>query len=118
MADVSLKLLVLKTKQLDALRDFYGALGIELTAERHDNGPLHFAGQAGDCVFEIYPLPADRETADASTRLGFAVENLMETVEALRSIGAGTKTKPQQTSLGSRAVVRDPDGRAVELHQR
>lgn len=117
MADVSLKLLVLKTKQLDAMREFYGLLGIEFTAERHGNGPLHFAGQTGECVFEIYPL-VDRETADASTRLGFAVENVMETLRALQSIGADAKTKPQQTSWGARAVVRDPDGRAVELYQR
>jgi hypothetical protein len=41
MAGVSLALLVLKTRQVDSLRTFYGALGVELAEERHGKGPLH-----------------------------------------------------------------------------
>ena len=47
MADVSLKLVVLRTPQVDRLRAFYRALGVELAEERHGNGPLHFAGKVG-----------------------------------------------------------------------
>jgi hypothetical protein len=39
----SLRLLVLCSKQLERLRDFFLALGIALAAERHGNGPLHYA---------------------------------------------------------------------------
>ncbi len=72
MASVSLKLLVLKTPQVDKLRAFYQALGIELAEEKHGTGPVHYAGTVGDAVLEVYPLP-DAGTADTTTRLGFAV---------------------------------------------
>jgi catechol 2,3-dioxygenase-like lactoylglutathione lyase family enzyme len=118
MANASLKLLVLKTNQLDALCEFYGLLGIEFTLERHGNGPEHYAGKAGDCVFEIYPLRADSFAADKTTRLGFAVENLAALFQAFETAGIKIDCKPEQTAWGVRAVVRDPDGRAVELYQR
>ena len=59
MADVSLTLLVLKTRQVEQVRLFYQALGIELAEERHGEGPVHFAGRVGDVVIEVYPLADD-----------------------------------------------------------
>ena len=76
MPNVSLALVVLKTRQLDELRRFYGLLRIELTEEQHGKGPVHYAGRVGDAVLEIYPLPGDDVPADATTRLGFTVEDL------------------------------------------
>jgi hypothetical protein len=118
MAGVSLSLLVLKTRQVDNLRKFYGTLGIALSEEQHGKGPIHHAGRIGDTVLEIYPLPDDGSLADTTTRLGFIVENLGEVVEALHSLGAVVASKQQTTEWGFRAVVRDPDGRAIELYQR
>jgi lactoylglutathione lyase len=117
MAGVLLRLLVLKTRQLDALRAFYGALGIELVEEKHGQGPIHYAGRLGDVVLEVYPLP-EAHSADATTRLGFAVERLTEVVDTLQTLGAVIVTQPQETAWGRRALVRDPDGRAIELYQR
>jgi predicted enzyme related to lactoylglutathione lyase len=116
MAGISLKLLVLKTRQVDKLRAFYLALGIEFGEERHGDGPVHYAGRAGGCVLEIYPLPDDVSTADTTARLGFAVADLAGVVQALQALGAAV-TPPQETPWGWRAVMRDPDGRAVELSQ-
>ena len=118
MGNVMLSLVVLKTRQVDALRKFYGSLGIELAEEQHGKGPVHFAGQVGDVVLEVYPLPDDGTPADASTRLGFTVARLAEVVEALKALDTPVVTEPQATQWGLRAVVRDPDGRAVELYQR
>ncbi len=67
MENVMLSLVVLKTRQVEALRRFYGTLGIELAEERHGKGPVHFAGQVGDVVLEVYPLPDDGTLADTST---------------------------------------------------
>jgi hypothetical protein len=40
MAGASLRLLVLKTRQVDRLRNFYQALGVELAEEKHGSlGP-------------------------------------------------------------------------------
>jgi lactoylglutathione lyase len=118
MGNVMLSLIVLKTRQVDALRKFYSSLGIELSEEQHGKGPVHFAGQVGEVVFEVYPLPEDGTLADATTRLGFVVVRLSEVVEALKALGTAIVTEPQTTQWGFRAVVRDPDGRAIELYQR
>lgn len=112
MSGVRLNLLVLRTRQLDKVKEFYSALGISFTEEKHGGGPLHLAARVGDLVLELYPLPADAGPADASTRLGFVVRNL-EAV--LARLGAAVVSGPRVTEWGRRAVVRDPDGRKVEL---
>jgi lactoylglutathione lyase len=117
MADVSLTLLVLKTRQVDAVRLFYQPLGVDLIEEQHGHGPLHFAGRVGDLVIEVYPLPEGSTSVDSSTRLGFAVENVAEVVTALEEIGTKIVTPPKETAWGFQAVVKDPDGRSVELTQ-
>jgi catechol 2,3-dioxygenase-like lactoylglutathione lyase family enzyme len=118
MAEVSLTLLVLRTRQLEALRAFYQALGIELSAEKHGEGPLHYAGRVGETVLELYPPAGESGTVDSATRLGFAVDNLTETVRALRERGTPVVRDPEPTAWGLRAVVRDPDGRSVELREK
>jgi hypothetical protein len=117
MADVSLTLLVLKTRQVDRVRTFYQALGIAFIEERHGSGPRHFAGRVGDVVMEVYPLPDDG-TADPSTRLSFTVGNMVDVVQAVQGLDAPMVKQPTQTAWGLQAVVKDPDGRSVELIQR
>lgn len=118
MGNVTLSLVVLKTRQVDALRTFYGAIGIDFAEEQHGRGPVHFAGRVGDVVLEVYPLSKRDASADATTRLGFVVEGLSEVVESLRALDAPIDTEPRNTEWGLRAVARDPDGRAVELYER
>lgn len=118
MADVLLNLLVLKTRQVEQLRRFYQTIGVELAEERHGTGPVHFAGRAGDVVIEVYPLPDDGSQVDSSIRLGFAVENLAQIVQALEGFGTKIVTPPKETAWGLQGVVKDPDGRSVELTKR
>lgn len=118
MANVSLSLLVLKTRQVERLRQFYHALGIDFNEEQHGKGPVHFAGRVDGLVLEIYPLADDGFVADPSTRLGFAAENLAAAIDRLKKVGFELVTSPRQTAWGLQAVVRDPDGRAVELTER
>jgi hypothetical protein len=63
MTGVKLSLLVLKTRQLDRLRDFYAALGIDFAEERHARGPVHYAGPAGDGVLDSTPGRNSRRDA-------------------------------------------------------
>ncbi len=114
---VTLTLLVLKTREMERVRAFFQAVGIILSEERHGQGPAHYAGRVGDTVFEIYPLPDGAGPADATTRLGFAVSDLDEVLEVLRAAGTPVIGRPNETAWGKRAMVRDPDGRAVELYQ-
>lgn len=118
MSNVKLALLVLKTRQVDALRTFYSSLGIKLIEEQHGKGPIHFAGPIGDGVLEIYPLPEDGSVADGTTRLGFSVEGLGEIISELKARNTPIVSEPKVTQWGLRAVVRDPDGRSVELYGR
>ena len=117
MDSVRLRLLVLKTGQPDQLKDFYQSLGMDLFQERHGDGPLHYAGRVGDTTLEVYPLPEGIHTADATTRLGFTVNNLEQVLQVLQAAGTIVASPPQPSAWGCRAVVRDPDGRAVELYE-
>ena len=117
MADVSLTLLVLKTRQVEQLRLFYLTLGIELAEEQHGKGPVHFAGRTGGVVIEVYPLPGDGSPVDSTTRLGFTVEDVEGVVRALKDIGTKIVTLTKETAWGLLAVVKDPDGRSIELTQ-
>jgi catechol 2,3-dioxygenase-like lactoylglutathione lyase family enzyme len=116
VAAARINLLVLKTRGLEKLKHFYTALGIRFTAEQHGKGPGHYAGQVGDLVLELYPLE-DTRAADATTRLGLVVADLDAVVRSLATEEGVLVSQPRQTAWGLRAVVRDPDGRMVELYQ-
>jgi len=117
MEEVSLSLLVLKTNQVERLLAFYRAIGIQFEEERHGNGPLHYAATMGCTVLELYPAAA-ADTDAVGIRVGFRVPNVLSAVESLRAGGAVIVSTPTASEWGSRAVVRDPDGRAVELYAR
>lgn len=107
---MKLNLLVLRTLRLEDMRMFYSALGARFESERHGNGPKHYAATLGDdFVLELYPC-AEGALPDPGLRLGVEVNNM---AKALCSIGQSVA--PRQTQWGLRALVRDPDGRTVEL---
>jgi lactoylglutathione lyase len=109
---VKLNLLVLQTSRMEELKSFYSSLGAKFESERHGNGPDHYAAVlSDDLVLEIYPAP-DGTTPDSGLRLGLSVSDIGERLRLL-----GQNSTPQQTQWGLRAIVRDPDGRAVELLQ-
>jgi len=114
MAFPLLKLLVLRTHRLEEMKRFYESLGIEFVKERHGQGPAHYAGAMGSAVLEIYPLPKDAPEPDKSLRLGFMVMNLGAIANELGSgrlrIGPSERQSPV-------VVLKDPDGRVVELTQ-
>lgn len=110
----TLRLVVLKTEQLDRLRSFYEAMGISFTREQHGTGPVHEAAVLGDAVLELYPA-GEGETSDVQVRLGFAVADLDATLRKIETVRFAVVTQPRQTPWGMRAVVRDADGRTVEL---
>lgn len=107
---------MIKTHQLEAIHQFYSKLGLNFEKHRHGKGPLHYATELDSLVFEIYPLPSSQKMADASTRLGFQVEQLEDLIAQLarNQILKG----PYQSEWGYQALVSDPDGRKVELTQR
>ena len=116
VSDVSLKLLVLKTYDVDSVRQFYQSLGLTFTEERHGSGPLHFSAPMGDGIIELYPLPSD-QAVDTSTRLGFAIADPDAAVSGVESVGGRVVKAGRDTPWGYMAIVGDPDGRTVELYR-
>ena len=84
MTDIGLKLLVIKTQDLEKVTHFYRLIGITFTEERHGNGPRHFAAEIRQTIFEVYPAK-DADAIDRSTRLGFSVSGLTEVMDLLQS---------------------------------
>lgn len=109
---MKLNLLVLRTPRLADMRDFYSALGANFESERHGNGPEHYAATLEDgLVLELYPA-LDESVPESGLRLGLKVKDIGETLRLLEQ-----SAPPRQTQWGLRALVRDPDGRTVELLQ-
>jgi predicted enzyme related to lactoylglutathione lyase len=109
-----LNLVVIRSVDIHQSVRFYQALGFDFALERHGGGPEHYASVANGVDFEIYPLAAGgNPTTDV--RIGFAVDSVEDATTKLRSIGAEVVSEPHDSEWGRRAVLRDFDGRAVEL---
>ncbi|HEX2619522.1 MAG TPA: VOC family protein [Phototrophicaceae bacterium] len=117
---IFVNLLVLRTADLEASLTFYRTLGLELVEEQHGTGPVHYACVLDGLVLEIYPgkpgAAPDRKQAGA-TVIGFQIDDLDAMVVMLQSQSVIILTAPQISAWGKRAVVQDPDGRAIELNQ-
>jgi catechol 2,3-dioxygenase-like lactoylglutathione lyase family enzyme len=113
-ADGSLTLLVLRCADVQRSLEFYRSLGLSFTREQHGKGPEHFSCTMGELVLELYPRrDANADTSIEPARLGFRIGALEKVLEQLRDLNLLSTT--QQDERGGVALVRDPDGRTVEL---
>ena len=114
MAGASLSLVVLRTPNVTRLRTFYESLGMEFVDEKHGDGPVHASMTLGDLVVEIYPGSGVIERGSvADVRLGFSVDSLAEVRASLVGAAGQSITRGGSEVL----VLRDPDGRAVEVQE-
>ena len=109
----TLNLLVLRCADIDKSRAFYECFGMNFTKHAHGTGPEHFACEDGGKVFELYPAKAIMP--DETTALGFNVADLERMRDRLNGQGYRPGTI-KDTPWGRTFVVRDPDGRRVELN--
>ena len=112
--DVSiLNLIVLRCADIDRTRSFYESFDLRFERHRHGSGPEHY-GTVDDreAVVELYPA-SERNPADRCG-VGFGVPDLDRTAAALRSRGFDPGPTAQNP-WGETFVVRDPDGRRVEV---
>jgi predicted enzyme related to lactoylglutathione lyase len=120
MSDTTLSLMVLRSSNIETSMAFYRALNLDFQQEQHGSGPIHYSCQIGAAVMEIFPGEAgtapDHKSGGA-TMLGFTVSSLDDTLEALLNINIAPLSPPKQSAWGRRAVVIDPDGRAVEISE-
>jgi predicted enzyme related to lactoylglutathione lyase len=111
----SLSLVVIKSANVEAARDFYSLLGLSFVEEQHGNGPPHFSATVGSLVLEVYPGQGNVPTA--SVRLGFKVPSLDDTLAILRNSGVRIIREATDSPWGRRAVVEDPDKNRIELNE-
>ncbi len=109
-----LNLVVVRARDAARLADFYTRLGLGFEKHRHGSGPEHYAAESAGCVFEIYPLRPNAEPTQ-ELRLGFAVDDVRQTVERVFAAGAEIITAPAESPWGLRAVIKDIEGHKVEL---
>jgi lactoylglutathione lyase len=117
MTDNSPSIRLLVSAKTEAMLASYTAIGVRFQQEQHGAGPIHYSAQLGGTVFELYPL-GGKDITDTTTRFGFTVGDLTKTLDQLKLLNAAVTREPEATAWGQRAVVRDPDGRSVELYAR
>lgn len=110
---IKLNLVVIQSSNLENSVSFYQNFGLVFHKEQHGNGPVHFACEIENIVFEIYPSSTGR--VDMGTRIGFNVIDLNQIVDTLRVKGYAIISEPKVSPWGKRAVVQDPEGHKVEL---
>jgi lactoylglutathione lyase len=109
-----LNLVVIRAPNPEEVQRFYSLLGFSFAKHAHGSGPEHYAAQSSAQVFEIYPQTTPDE-ATKSTRLGFKVRGLEETVARLVSGGGKIVSPVKDSPWGRRAVISDPVGHKLEL---
>ncbi|MFK7936296.1 MAG: VOC family protein [Saprospiraceae bacterium] len=112
---MQLNLLVIRTNQPKELAEFYNIFQLEFEYHRHGKGAWHYSTKIENIVFEIYPLLKSQKIADRSLRLGFEVKELDNLIEQLRKKNIEIVSKPKQTEWGYVAIIKDLDGRKIEL---
>ena len=113
---LNLNLLVLRCRDIEVSRRFYECLELRFQKHAHGTGPEHYAAEDGDGVMELYPLSQPCEREVEATGLGFTARSLPPVSDALRSSGFDPQPAREQP-WGRTFVVRDPDGRRVEVKQ-
>lgn len=114
---MKINLVVIRTPQPKQLADFYQELGMEFEYHRHGKGSWHYSTILGETTFEIYPLLKSQTEADKSLRIGFNVKNLNHLITDLQKKNIQIIKEPQQSEWGYFAVIKDLDGRKIELKE-
>jgi lactoylglutathione lyase len=115
---MEIRLLVIRTPDMIKLADFYNLLGLTFEYHKHGKSRFHYSATIGHTTLEIYPLAKGQTEADKELRLGFAVEKFDNTIQLLKEKDAEFLSGPMQTDYGYMTIVKDPDGRKIELYKK
>jgi len=115
---MEIRLLVVRTLEIARLADFYALLGLTFEYHKHGKSPYHYSALIGSTILEIYPLAKGQTEADKELRVGFALDDFENTVTTLKDKGAEFFSEPTQTDYGFMAIIKDPDGRKIELYKK
>src|SRR5262249_14593913 len=111
---MNLNLIVLRCSDIDAAKRFYETLGMRFERHAHGSGPEHYAHEDAHGVFELYPA---QDGAPDRTGLGFVSDGLEQTRASF--VSAQFEPGPiRETPWGVSFVIRDPDGRRIEISKK
>ena len=108
----------LRSKFPKELKTQYELLGFEFHYHQHGNSPFHYTTEIDKVVFEIYPFSQSVEEADRSLRIGFVIDSLPTKMESIRNSSWIISRELCETEWGMQAILRDLEGRKVELTNR
>lgn len=108
--------LLLRCRNLERSRTFYEHFGLRFAKHAHGAGPEHYAHEDDRGALELYPAKSAADVTD-QTGLGFAVGDLVAAQAALAACGFAPGAI-MDNPWGTTFVVRDPDGRRVEVKAR
>lgn len=103
MSTPTLRVLVLRVRDLEASKAFYEQVGFVFKREQHDRGPAHYSGRMGDALLELYP-----KQEDTGLRMTLNVGSCFDVLS--RFFGG-----PESRILWTSCTLVDPDGNKVEL---
>ena len=111
-----LGLLVIRSRDMDRLAEFYKAIGMQL--EKHSHPPCgeHYSTIDDSCVFEICQTKQG-EAPTTNVFFGLNVDDLDDTLTNVLSNNGQVIREPESSEWGTSAVVRDPEGHRVLLMQ-
>ncbi len=112
---MSLNLLVLRCKNIEASKEFYSYFNFSFNEEQHCKSPRHYAATNNNFVFELYPI--DKTEYPDNCRLGFTVQNLDLLFSTFKNkcwIEKALFTRNAQKLF----IAKDPDGRKVEISEK
>ena len=115
---MQINLIVIRTDKPKELSEFYEQIGMKFEYHQHGKGVWHYSTEIAGVVFEIYPLLKSQDLPDKSLRLGFTIGNLDETIRILKKKNIEIVREPQESEWGYFAIVKDLDGRKIELKKR
>ena len=107
---MKLNLLVLRSRNIEAAKEFYEKLGFNFTREKHGNGPEHYSTTDPGFVFEIYPNKIESEFE--AVRIGFDLTNVTEVTRII--VPVSKREEGSQTIY----IIQDPDGHKIEIKQK
>jgi lactoylglutathione lyase len=117
MSGAAIALVVLRTKHIHKIIAWYGVIGVHVVKEKHEKTSSTYVADLDGLLLEFLPLSEEITAPEPNVRLGFVVEDLEKAIGELKALGTVVINPPQSTSRGFRAVVRDPDGRSIELYK-
>jgi len=115
---MEIRLVVIRTAEITQLADFYALLGLTFEYHKHGKSPYHYSAPVGNTILEIYPLAKGQAEADKELRIGFVLEDFDSTMAILKARDVEFVSEPLQTDYGFMAIVKDPDGRRIELYKK